>query len=85
MVEQREDGFRFDYNKLSSAPEELVLRVILHAMDRLHPEGEYGPRMEKAENLLSRILRDKDFRGATLGGCVFAIDRKNATLWVGRE
>ncbi len=85
LAEQGADGFRFDYKALHAAPEELVLRVILNAMDKIHPDGDYGPRLEKVENLMARLLRDADFKGATLGGCIFAIDRKNETLWVGRE
>lgn len=85
LVEEREDGFLFDYKALHAAHEELVLRVLLHAMNRVHPDGEYGPRLEKVENLLGRIIHDSAFKGATLGGCIFAIDAKNETLWVGRE
>lgn len=85
LIEKRDDGFLFDYKALHAAHEELVLRVLLHAMDEIHPEGEYGPRLEKVENLLERILRDAAFRGATLGGCIFAKDAKDETLWIGRE
>jgi tRNA(Ile)-lysidine synthase len=85
IVEANDNGFRFDYKAIHAAHEELVLRLVLQAMDRIHPGGEYGPRLEKVENLLARILRDPDFKGATLGGCIFAIDAKNETLWVGRE
>lgn len=85
LAEEREDGFVFDYKALHAAHEELVLRVLLLAMNRIHPDGHYGPRLEKTENLLARILRGGDFKGATLGGCIFAIDAKNETLWVGRE
>lgn len=85
LKEKREDGFLFDYKALHAAHEELVLRVLLCAMDGIHPEGEYGPRLEKVENLLERILKDPAFKGATLGGCIFAIDAKDETLWVGKE
>ena len=85
LAEERADGFMFNYRALHRAHEELVLRVVLDAMDRIHPEGDYGPRLEKVENLVARILRDPAFKGATLGGCIFAIDPKNETLWVGRE
>lgn len=85
LKEKRDDGFLFDYKALHAAHEELVLRVLLHAMDEIHPGGEYGPRLEKVESLLERILKDAAFKGATLGGCIFAIDAKNATLWVGKE
>ncbi len=85
IKEQREDGFLLDYKSLHAAHEELVVRVLLKIMDELRPDADYGPRMERLENLLERILRDPAFKGATLGGCIFALDRKNATLWIGKE
>jgi len=85
LVEQSAEGFVFDYKTLHAAHEELALRVILSAMDKIHPEPGYGPRMERAENLLERILREPGFRGATLGGCIFAIDPKNERLWIRKE
>ena len=85
LKERRGDGFVFDFGILQAAHEELVLRVLLRAMDELRPGGDYGPRLEKAEKLTERILRDPAFKGATLGGCIFAKESKNATLWVGKE
>ncbi len=85
LKEQKDDGFLFDYRSLHAAHEELVLRVLLNVMDQLRPDADYGPRMERLENLLERILKEPNFKGATLGGCQFALDRKNETLWVGKE
>jgi tRNA(Ile)-lysidine synthase len=85
LIKKREDGFSFDYKVLHAAHEELVLRVLLQAMEEIHPEGDYGPRLEKVENLLGRILKDPAFHGATLGGCIFAKDAKGETLWVRKE
>lgn len=85
LKDRREDGFVFDAIMLKDAHEELVLRVMLKAMEALRPESDYGPRMERAENLMERFLYDPAFNGATLGGCIFAIERKNGTVWIGRE
>ncbi len=85
LTEKRSDGFFFNINTLRSSHEELVLRVLLKAMDELRPDADYAPRMEKLENLLDRIMADPGFNGATLGGCIFALQVKNATLWIGRE
>ena len=78
------DELSFDFKRLCAAPDELVLRVVLMAMAKLHPGSDYGPRLERVEDLTGRILAPH-FRGATLGGCVFAIDAKNETLWIGKE
>jgi tRNA(Ile)-lysidine synthase len=85
LKEKREGGFVLDHALLKNSHEELVLRVVLHAMDQLRPDSDYGPRMEKAETLLERILHDPAFNGATLGGCIFAMDRKHGTVWIGKE
>lgn len=85
LLERRKDGFLFDYKALRAGHEELVLRVIQAAMEELRPGNDYAPRMERLENLMHRILKDGDFNGATLGGCLFAPDRENETVWIGKE
>jgi tRNA(Ile)-lysidine synthase len=85
LKDRRENGFLFDFKILSAAPEELVLRVMLQAMDELRTGADYGPRMEKAETLAERIIREDGFKGATLGGCIFAKDVRHETLWIGKE
>lgn len=80
-----ENSFSLNYKALRVVPEEIVLRILLHVMDDLRPMASYGPRMESVEDLIDRILRGDNFRGATLGGCVFALDRKNETLLIERE
>ncbi len=62
LTEKREDGFLFDFNILRAAPEELVLRVVLASMEEIHPGEEYGPRLERAEALTTRILYEEDFK-----------------------
>jgi len=85
LREKKDDGFFFDTGALRELPEELTIRIVLKAMDAIHPGDDYGPRMEKVEHLVARILHDEDFKGATLGGCQFAIQPKNGTLWIGKE
>lgn len=87
-IEQSPQGVLFNWTMLADSPEELILRVLLLAMEGLCADATgqgYGPRMERAENLLHRLLRDQNFKGATLGGCIFAKDAKRGTLWIGRE
>lgn len=85
LLEQKDEGFLFDFKALHAAPEELVLRVLLRAMDQLRPDADYGPRLEKLENLMGRILKDNSFKGATLGGCLFAKNNERETLYIGKE
>lgn len=85
VIEQKPDGYLFNWHVLQKSPEELVLRVLLDAMERISPEKAYGPRMEKVESLLNRLFEESDFKSATLGGCLFAKEAKNGTLWIGKE
>ena len=66
---------------LNKLPEEVVLRVVLKAMDHFRPDADYGPRLERVESLV-RDMRGDAFRGATLGGCRFAIKGRDRALWV---
>lgn len=85
LKEKRDDGFVFDARTLENIHPELLLRIFLRAMGDLRPDADYAPRMEKAESLMERFLHDPAFNGATLGGCIFAIDRKHGTVWIGEE
>lgn len=82
-MEQDAQKYVFDRQILQQSQEELVLRVILKAMNDLHPDDGYGPRLEKVENLLGRILHDQAFKGATLGGCIFSV--KGERLLIEKE
>lgn len=84
LTAQDENATTFAMDRFRSYPAEIRLRMLLAAMDRLHPDRDYAPRMEKAEDLLL-ALENPDFRGRTLGGCVFALKGAGKALYVGRE
>lgn len=84
-IKAQKNGCTLDWNILRAAPEELILRVLLRCVDTLYPEEDYAPRMEKMESLLHRLLNEEGFKSATLGGCLFAISRKNGTLSIEKE
>ncbi len=57
---------------LVKQPLEIVIRIILKAMDALKGEsGGYGPRLERVENLCEDLVRPEPFRKRTLGGIIF--------------
>jgi tRNA(Ile)-lysidine synthase len=60
-----------NYRLLVNLPEELVLRCLLKCIERMRPEEDYMPRMEKIEGLLADLLHERPFRKRTLGGLVF--------------
>ncbi|PZO85443.1 MAG: tRNA lysidine(34) synthetase TilS [Micavibrio aeruginosavorus] len=85
VLNRGENGHIFDLSRLRAAPEELVLRVVLKAMNKINPWGDYPPRLEKVEALCARIREDETFRGATLGGCIFSLDGKRTELQIVKE
>ena len=77
----------FTFSALIAEPEETRLRVLLTAMDKIAEEDEegYGPRLERMEVLSNRIFGEDGFKSATLGGCLFAVDRKTNALTIEKE
>ncbi len=69
----------FNSKILLDNPEEIILRVILHAMSQLKKLGisdGYGARMERVENLCADLIysnriSQSNFRKRTLGGIIF--------------
>ncbi len=70
----------FNFSLLLGEPEEIVLRVILMAMDDLSPHEHYGPRMEKCEALASALMQDEPFKKRTLGGLIFSVKGEQLIL-----
>ncbi len=75
----------FDYNALSANPEEIRLRVLLRIMAQFNPDKNYAPRMEKCEELCTRIFGTDEFKAATLGGVIFRLDAQRKTLSAEKE
>lgn len=59
---------------LLSQPDEVVLRVLLMAMERLNPAEHYAPRLERVEAILADMTCAAPFRKRTLGGVIFSRD-----------
>ena len=83
--QQEAQGIMADWTALKSQPEEILLRLLLKAIDLAGPARDYPPRMEKVEDLLSRLLYDSNFSGATLGGCKFAWKGPDKALYICKE
>lgn len=80
------EAVSFDLNILKSYPEEIVLRVVLMAVEGVRVStSPYPPRMEKVEALVGDFMRGKLHKTTTLGGCLFVPDDKNGLLWIRRE
>lgn len=70
---------------LSEQPLDIAVRVMLRALSHFRPAADYAPRLERVEALVADILSGA-FRGATLGGCRFALKGPDrALLGIERE
>lgn len=85
LKDKNEKRFVFDWTTLKKSPEDIILRILIRAVSHLHPGEEYGPRMEKLEQILARLLNDEGFKSATLGGCLFSLSGKDGTLKIEKE
>ena len=69
------DRIEFYAEDFDRLPEEITLRCLLKAYRVLLAQDyDYGPRMERLEDLHSRLRSDPAFKGATLGGCIVRRD-----------
>lgn len=67
-------------NKLCLNPDEIVIRVLLLAMDQIGLKREYAARMEKVEALAHSLKYDLSFRKRTLGGVIFERDEARGRI-----
>jgi len=72
----------FDFGTLAAAPAEIRLRVMLRVMRG--DEG-YGPRLERLESISTALFYDKNFKKATLGGFIIALERKKGLIMLEKE
>ncbi|MBN8521936.1 MAG: tRNA lysidine(34) synthetase TilS [Alphaproteobacteria bacterium] len=73
-----------DLQALRAVPEEIALRVMMRALSCFRPDEDYAPRLERTEELTRDILSGM-FKGATLGGCLFACGGKDQALLILRK
>lgn len=79
------DRIILHFSRLEKEPEETRLRLLIKAMESLKDRQDYGPRMEKLEALAGRLFYDADFKKASLGGCLFRLDRKEGLIVIETE
>lgn len=84
MLEEKEESLTLDFFRCQDYPDEIIVRLFLHAYDRLCPDKYYRPRFEKLENMVNDILRlGSAFKPRTLGG--LKISLRDRTLRFEKE
>ena len=83
-VDKHDNSWTIRRRDFCALPEEIALRLLQAAFEHLGNGGDYPPRMQKQEALLGRLREEENFKGATLGGCYFALDRGDK-LQIGPE
>ena len=85
-VEQSDGFYAFELAVLKEHPFEIKKRLIQKTIEMVGVQkSEYGPRMDKLENLTANIFDQSDFKGATLGGAKFSITSKGTILNIEKE
>lgn len=74
-----------NYTVMKAWPGEIGLRVLIKAMNALGRDSDYGPRMEKVEDLFEALMLEPDFRKRTLGGVIVDRDDKKGHVLVTQE
>ncbi len=86
VEQQTERSMAFSLETLRAYPEEIVLRVMQRAIEKVSAlSHSYPPRLEKVETLTKDIYEGRLTTTTTLAGCLFVPDQKNGLLWVKRE
>ena len=67
-------------NKICLYPDEIVMRVLLLAIDDIGLDQDYAPRMERVEDLAHALKYDLSFRKRTLGGVIFERNEKAQSI-----
>ena len=81
VARETEAGIALDRDKLHVWPEEIVLRVLLIAINHVRGTGNaYPPRLEKVEEIVRAWREGRLVKTLTLGGCLFVPDDKNGVL-----
>lgn len=70
-----------DLQALRAVPEEIAVRVIVRTLSCFRSNEDYAPRLERTEELTQDIVSGV-FKGATLGGCLFACGGKDQALLI---
>ena len=71
---------------LGDFPLEIVIRIILKAMEALKGESwGYGPRLERIENLCEDLIQPEPFRKRTLNGIIFERKDKSGEIVLSLE
>lgn len=79
----------FKYSVLKETPDEIQFRVLKKAIVELRnvldEKSDYGPRMDRLEELTAQFFANQPIMKATLGGCLIGLKPKTDELSVERE
>lgn len=74
----------YDFKKLTSWPDEIFLRVLRGAVEKLG-KGGYGPRLDRLEEMATSLKSATAKTRMTLGGCILEADPGKNRLNIYRE
>lgn len=85
LIEKETERIVMSLGGLKRLPEEVVLRIFKKLILEIGGKKTYPPRLQDLEALVHRFLSGSEFKGATIGGCIFRLSLPRDQLSVIRE
>jgi len=85
LIEEDAKRIVMSLGGLKTLPEEVVLRIFKRVILEIGGKKTYPPRLQDIEALVYRFLSDPEFKGATIGGCIFRPNQNRNHLTILKE
>jgi tRNA(Ile)-lysidine synthase len=85
LIQRDKVAITFQFSLLQQEPKETQLRVVLQALEELHPKTDYGVRLKNLEQIVEDFFSVEPFRKRTLGGFVFSRQDKHGHVRIELE
>ena len=81
----RDGGAFIPLEYFLSLDTETALRILQRALSAFGKKKAYGPSLQQLENIVQDIYVNKNFRAATLGGCIIRVSRRRKAVEITPE
>jgi tRNA(Ile)-lysidine synthase len=85
LIEKEAKRIVMSLDRLKVLPEEVVLRIFKRLILEIGGKKTYPPRLQDIEALVHRFLSSSEFKGATIGGCIFRPNQSRNHLTILKE
>ncbi len=85
LIEKDSKRIVMSLGGLKTLPEEVVLRIFKRLILEIGGRKTYPPRLQNLEALVHRFVSNAEFKGATIGGCIFRPNQSRNRLTILKE